>query len=470
MGGMRQKRIWWLGAVALVGAWGGGAGWYQHRLAARAAVPAVQPAMPAEVAARVDGLIGRIWAGGADGAAAVGELALVYDANGYAAEAEQVYRWLAEQRPTEVRWAYLLSDLLGAAGRLSEAEPWLRQVVEREPANGLARRKLGDMALKLGRPAEAQAAYAAVLAAEPNNPYATLGLARVAVEDGRWLEARRLLEGLAGSQPSFGGGLSVLATVEDVLGETGRAAEMRRRAEAAGRFREERDPRAEAVLDYCLTAYGLRVAAAATDDANWGRQLLERATRLAPTEVANWQQLGRLLQDNGDAAGAEAARTRALALEPANAQVWLDRIGAVRARRDLVELRRVVEQGVAACPEDAGVNFELGRTLVQVGALREAVDPLVKAVALDPYNQTAAVELVALWFRLDEPAKAEAEMQAALGRDGDFAPMLEFLVRFHVRAGRRAEAEAALARLARAPHGEEALASARAEFAQRFLK
>ncbi len=466
VGRMSRRVIVVLGLLVLAGGVGGGLWWRSHTVW-RAAVPAVQPVMPEAVALRVEELVGRLWHG-EGGAAAAGELAMVYHANGYAAEAEQVYRVLTERDPTEPRWPYLLSELLGGEGRLGEAEPWLRRVVDLAPERVLARRKLGDLLFKDGRWAEAGAVYAAVLARRPGDPHARLGAARVAVEDQRWLEARRELEELVAAHPRFAGGLSLLATVDEILGETARAGEMRRRAEAAGRFRAERDPWDDELLQYCQTSYGLRVAAAASEDEAWSLQLLRRATRLEPEVVANWQQLGRALQAAGDLEGADAALARALEIEETEAQVWLDRVGVARARRDLAAVLAMVEAGLERCPQDAGLNYERGRALVQAERLREAIGPLQRAVALDPYNQTAAVELVALWFRLEEEEKAEAELVAALGRDPDFAPLLEFLVRFHVRGGREAEARAALERLERAPNHEAALANARREFIARF--
>ncbi|MCC5025596.1 MAG: tetratricopeptide repeat protein [Candidatus Synoicihabitans palmerolidicus] len=388
-------------------------------------------------------MIGDIWAGGAGAAEATGELAMIYHANGMRDEAEQVYRVLMEREPQVARWPYLGSDLLGTAGRLSEAEQWLRRTVELEPKKRLARRKLGDLLLKAGRAKEAGTVYEAVLAQageeEADDAYALLGWARVAVEDGRWLDARQRLERLVAGHPTFARGLSLLATVDEVLGETKRAAEMRRRAEEAGRFREERDAALVGLLAYCFNSYGLRVAASASEDRAWAEVLLRRATELDPEEVLNWQQLGQLLREAGRWDEAEEVVERALEVAPRDAQVWQDRVALARERRDLAEVFRVVEAGVASCPDDAGLNYEWGRARVQAGELREAVDPLKRAVALDPYNQTAAVELVALWFRVEEPERAEAEMTAALGRDGDYAPMLEFLVRFHVRGGRREE-------------------------------
>ena len=129
---------------------------------------------------------------------------------------------------------------------------------------------------------------------------------------------------------------------------------------------------------------------------------------------------------------------------------------------------RVVEAGLENCPDDAGLNFELGRARVQAGQWREAVAPLERAVALDRYNPTAAVELVALQFRLEQPREAERVMRETLARDPDLAPMLEFLVRFHVRNGEQAEAAAALTRLAQAPNNATALTNARREFSARF--
>ena len=466
-GGVKSRKViaGWLIGLVLAGVAGGV--WWRSHTAWREAVSRELPEMPEKVALKVEDLVGRIWRG-EGGAAAVGELAMVYHANGYAAEAEQAYRVLVERDPAEPRWAYLVSELRGTAGRLADAEPPLRRVTELAPERLVPRIKLADLWFKTGRAAEAGAMYAAIVEIDPKNAHARLGLARVAVEDGRWLDARRELETLVAMAPSFAGGLSLLATVDDVLGETNRATEMRRRAEAAGRFREVRDPWNDALLQYCLTSYGLRVAAAASDDGAWSRQVLERATRLEPEVVANWQQWGRALQKTGDLDGAAGKFARASALDPGDAQVWIDRVGVARAQRNLEQVMAMAKAGLERCPDDAGLNYEWGRSLVQAGRLAEAVAPLERAVERDGYNQTAALELVALWFRLEEAGKAEAVLVAALERTPDFAPLLEFLVRFQVRAGREPEARAALERLARAPNHEAALVNARKEFTDRF--
>lgn len=446
----------------------GGVMWYRQATGWRAAVPVVQPVMPEALAVRVEAAIGEIWAGGEGAKRAAGELARLYHANGFTDEAETVYAVLCERDATDPRWAYGWSELLGTAGRLAESEPLLRHVVTVAPEYGLARRKLADVLLKQGKGTQAKAVYESVLAEAPGDAFALLGLARIAVEEQRWLDARRHLEDVVGRHPMFAGGLSLLATVDDVLGETKRAAEMRRRAEAAGRFRAERDLWAEELLAYCFTSYGLRVAAAATDDAAWSRELLERAAELEPDVAANWQQWGRVLQEAKDWDGAERAYVQGLVAAPNDAQIYQDWVRLAREQRDLAMVFRVVEAGLAQCPDDAGLNYEWGRALVQQERLTEAVGPLERAVALDPYNQTAALELVAVWFRLGEPERAETELLAALERDPDFAPLLEFLVRFHVRGGRRAEAAVALERLAAAPNSTDALRNARQEFTARF--
>jgi tetratricopeptide (TPR) repeat protein len=107
------------------------------------------------------------------------------------------------------------------------------------------------------------------------------------------------------------------------------------------------------------------------------REAYERAAALDPAHADARVNLGRLLHELGDAAGAEAQYRAAL----------------------------------AACPADATAAFNLGVALEDLGRDREALDAYERALEMDPSDADAHFNAASLCERLREPAAALGHWQ-----------------------------------------------------------
>ncbi len=109
----------------------------------------------------------------------------------------------------------------------------------------------------------------------------------------------------------------------------------------------------------------------------------------------------------GDWAGAEAAVTRALAANPADADA-LNILAMVRHQRgDISGALDALSQQVAAAPKDVAAHFNRATLLHQQGRLEEAVHGYARTLALEPRDVVA-------WI-------SRAQAERALGRHEDAA-------------------------------------------------
>ncbi|MCU0937415.1 MAG: tetratricopeptide repeat protein [Gammaproteobacteria bacterium] len=150
--------------------------------------------------------------------------------------------------------------------------------------------------------------------------------------------------------------------------------------------------------------------------------------------------LGLLAVRTGDAAGAEAAYRRALALDQAFVPGYVNLADLYRARGREAEAERVLIEGLARAPESADLHHAVGLLRVRQKRLPQAVSALGRATELAPDNaHFAYVHAVAL-RESEGLAAAIAAIERARGPHPHDRELMAALASYLAEAGRRPEA------------------------------
>jgi tetratricopeptide (TPR) repeat protein len=145
-------------------------------------------------------------------------------------------------------------------------------------------------------------------------------------------------------------------------------------------------------------------------------------------------------QRAGDAAGAIAHYEAALALDPGQAQAWVE-LGQIRVRiKDYAGATEALTRGLNLQPADADAQGLLGAVLLQQGRTTEAIGRLQQAVLLKPKSAQMQFNLGMALERQGDLAGAEAAWRAALEADHCYLKAANNLAVHLDRTGRSAEA------------------------------
>jgi len=119
------------------------------------------------------------------------------------------------------------------------------------------------------------------------------------------------------------------------------------------------------------------------------QRLLDEVEKRAPDYAPAYVSLGVMSLRRGDLPRAAELFEKALDLDERN-QAALYNLGAVHFnRKDYAAAVAVLEEGASYWPANAGMQALLGAALVEMGAYREALEPLHRSLALDPANPMA---------------------------------------------------------------------------------
>ncbi len=155
----------------------------------------------------------------------------------------------------------------------------------------------------------------------------------------------------------------------------------------------------------------------------------QKATRFAPQSDEYWFKYGLVLLRTGDQAAAEHAFRKTIEINPnhtgavfnlakllnakhaPDAAQWLQRANTLRQQdRRMSRLRRAILQH----PENASIHFSLGSELVARKQWIEAIKQFKMALALDPGDTRARINLANAYMMLNNPRQAIAEYQRVL--------------------------------------------------------
>jgi tetratricopeptide (TPR) repeat protein len=404
----------------------------------RESVPA-RPALtgfPAEFARRVTACE-QLVRDRTGGLSPLGELAALYQANGFLIEASQCYRGLLRLDPANPRWPHLLAGIYADYGQLEAALALWRRVTQLAPDYLPARIRMGDVLLKLDRGDEAAAAYSAALGRDANNPFALLGLARIDVAAKRWAQARARLEPAA-RQTGFKIGGDLLATVYEQLGERDQAAAIRARGKSSGAFYDIPDPWKDGLMEDCFDVYRLSVAggfAAHRGDRPTALRLLKRAISLAPDNAQTYFQIGLLELEARDYDQARRHFEACVARDPGFSDGWAQLYGVCRTLGDDAAAVRALDQGLAHCPQSPGLHLSHARRLAAAGEWDGAVGEYNEVIRLRPNEAGPFVELAGLYFHRDRVSEGIALLHQALAGEPDFPPALGVLALYSINGG-----------------------------------
>lgn len=450
-----QRRTWWLlGAVAALGLLAGAG--YRGWLAAqwRTAVLAVVPPRPnlerctPELRERLDAAEDQtrsLW----HPVAGLAELARLYHANGYLAEAGVCEENLIELDPRNPLWPYLRAHTLGGYGDLEKAMPLLQRTIELAPDYVPARIRTADILLKRNEPTRSAAICREVLRQDPHQGYALIGLARCELALGRPDEARRLLQQLVAGEPSFAPGWTLLISIDEQLGDAASAASHRMQSRDTGRSREMPDPWVDELMVDCFDPYRLAVAASAADPANnqaRARQLLERAIMIAPNDDLPLRLLGNLLSDLGELASARIYLERAAIINPKEPDNWSYLVRLLKALGDQAAAAHALEAGLSHCPNAPILHLERGRKFSAAGQLDAAAAEFDRARELWPEEPSAYVELALVDFKQDRMADGIAKLRKVMKLDPNHPIAVVLLARYAINTGDQVEARTLIRR------------------------
>jgi Flp pilus assembly protein TadD len=157
--------------------------------------------------------------------------------------------------------------------------------------------------------------------------------------------------------------------------------------------------------------------------------------------------LGALRAEQGNLAEAEAEYRTALKLMPAFGAAYVNLADLYRMQSRDVEGEKVLRQGVAASPRDAGIHHSLGLTLVRLKRLPEAIAELKRAAELAPGDPRYAYVYGMALDAAGDAKRAMQTLKAASARHPGSRNLLEALVTVSAKAGDAASANDALRRL-----------------------
>lgn len=369
-------------------------------------------------------------------------LSRLFHANGFYDEAMQCYAGLQQMQPGEARWRHLQASVLAGLGRLDEALPFESAAVDLAPEYIAARLRLGDIRLKTNRTDLAIDAYNEVLRRSPGNPYALLGLAKCQIALGNWNKARDNLREGVKLHPDFIGGLSLMATVAEHFGDLGEANELRERI-GRREFSDLPDPWLDDLLNDCYDPYRLSVVSVVVGMAGESaraRQLLERASTLAPQNNSYHRQLAVLLSDSGDLISARRQFEQAVALSPTDADSWLLLYQLLGRIGDTAAAEKTLAGGLANCPDSASLHMERARLWKSAGRPAEAVAEFQEAYRLNPSEAQPMVELASVFFAINQGDAALSALHEALRKQPEHPMALATLAFYYISAGDEANA------------------------------
>ncbi len=405
--------------VALLG--GGGATgyfWYRAQQQAEifaAAIPVVPDLSnwPAAMRQRVDAAERQLAARPLEGLA---ELARLYHANGFFAEAAQCYTGLEQLEPAQPRWFHLHATILAGYGDTAPALPRWERAVALAPDYIPVRLRLADVYLKRNDFAAAAKEYRTILADKPDEPYATLGVARCEFEAGRWEQARVLLEPLV-ARTNYQLGYDLIVTVYERLGMEGPARAIRGRMRESGAYRDPVDPWVDDLADNCYDVYRLSLASGAAqrnNDIPLAMRRIEQALALAPDQATVHFQRANLHLDTKAYGKARQGYEKCTVLKPDFADGWARLAYVCELVGDRPAAERALAEGLRNCPNSPGLHLQKARWLVRDKRAEEALPEFRESIRLRPNEADAYLGLATALIGLGRNAEGIAAVDQAL--------------------------------------------------------
>jgi tetratricopeptide (TPR) repeat protein len=318
------------------------------------------------------------------------------------AEAEQL-------DPAEPRWPYLQGVAL-SQGDPDAALPKLRRAVElcgRSP--DAPRLWLAEVLLEQGHFDEAEKHFRAILKQNPSNPRAFLGLGRLALARDRLQDGLEPLKRASTSPYVRQRASTLLAQVQQRLGQSKEAAQE------------------------------LRRAAALPGDLPWPDPFVEEVARLQVGERARLGQ-ARALINQGQAAEGVHLLGQIVRDYPDSYSAWLMRGQALFQLREFADAERALQEAIRLAPEAVDAQYALGCSFLEQGKLADAATSLRRAIELKPDYALAYYQLSRCLNGQHDRAGALAALRDAVRYKPDLADAHAALGEQLAQDGQKAEA------------------------------
>ena len=331
-------------------------------------------------------------------------LGLAHQGAAHWAHAEQAFRWVAENRPTDSRGPQALANCLREQGRTSDAIALYREALGRNPDDAAAHLGLGTLLLTEMSPAAAEPHLRRATELVPEAVTAWTNYGSCLVKLAREREAIQVLqEGLRRAPNDLGLGVNlgqawlgcgdtrvaencfnaVLSFQPDHPEALSGLADVRQatdRAEAAILLYER-----ALQLDPMGNSYkGLTDALWETGDVERAVAAIQQGITRHPRDPENYVRLGVLLASGGDLIGAEESYRSALQIRQEYPLALLQLAQTLRAKlpaEDKAKLQGALNQPISE-PVCAGLHFGLAQVADGRGDFAAAAEHLSRANAL----------------------------------------------------------------------------------------
>lgn len=391
MSSRRAKRLWFGAVVAGSVAFGAGVGWYKFARPVRTVAPEPTLAIdlsrwPAEFKNELEAAIAAVKQR-PDNPESLSRLAVLYAANDFRSEAEELLTKLCVLQPANARWPYYLATLLTRRGRFEEAEMHFRATLRLAPDYSPAAFQLGQLLAGVGRDSEAKIYYEQRLEKAPSDSLATMGLVAIERRNGNDLTAIDRLKRLLALNPTAGEARLLLAEMLDSAGRNIEGAHHRRAMANGGVATPPEDPWMDELYHSSFDSFRLQTLGTLhlqANDPNKALPYLQRASTLAPLDPDAQTTYAQCLVTMGklDEARAvlEAAITR-LPKEP----ILPVRLGDLLLRRESeVHAQKVLAEGLGKNPNSPEIHDAIGRMYYRGRRYTEAIASFSEALRLSP--------------------------------------------------------------------------------------
>lgn len=356
--------------------------------------------------------------------AAWGRLGMLLFNYNFVPESRQCFMQAQRLDAHEPPWPYYLA-LTFLSENPAEAIAPLRQTVQlcgdRPDAPRL---RLAEILLECGQVDEAEAQFHLSLEVNPENPRAAFGLARLAYERNDLQRSRELLGPALHSRYTERNARTLLAQIEQRLGDEGAAERERRQAETTSSPSSWPDPYIEKLhqLRFGRQAGIDRInELMAQDHVAEAAAQAEELIRLYPQAGMAWLLLGEARLRLQQSQGAEVALHRAVELMPESVEAHFGLGSALFLQNEPAEAAACFRQTVQLKPASATAYYNLGLCLLKLDDAVGARDALQKAVNYRPQFAEAHRSLGEVLTRQGRPTQAAEHLRAALQINPDDA-------------------------------------------------
>jgi len=302
----------------------------------------------------------------------------------------------------------VLGQLYLQTGAFAKAVPVLKRVVDGQPGSIDAAVLLSTAQESAGQPDDAVATLEALLRENPGSYRAQVRVAEIYEHEERWAAAA---EAYAKAQ-ALNGRAPLTSRRAVALLSAGRAAEARDVVQST--IGSQRPEAKEPILLYLL-AESQRVL----KDLNAAQASAQKLLSVNPNDPRGLHVLSLILQDKGDAKGAERTLRDLIARDPLDANA-LNSLGYMFAERGerLDEAVTLLQRALKVEPGNPSYLDSLGWAYFQQGRVDLADAPLTEAAAKLQKNSVVQDHLGDLRYKQQRYSDAAAAWERALSGDG----------------------------------------------------